>query len=67
MAFSIHRGGQRPHEQSRATSVSHRKPPRVLYFARIAGNVGNISFSRAFLVAVEVRYIEVSPHARQLE
>ena len=48
-------------------SVSHRKPPSVPYFARIAGIVGNISFGRAFLVAVEVRNVEVSPYARQLE
>jgi hypothetical protein len=33
----------------------------VLYFARIAGNIGNISFCRAFLVTVKVRNVEVSP------
>jgi hypothetical protein len=47
-------------------SVSHRKPPRALYFARIAGNVGNISFGRAFLITVGVRNLEVSLHARGL-
>jgi len=39
----------------------------VLYFARITamwGNIGNIFFGPAFLVTVEVRNIEASPHAR---
>jgi len=47
-------------------SAWHLKPPRALYFARISGNVGNISFDRAFLIIVGVRNVEVSLHAREL-
>jgi hypothetical protein len=47
-------------------SVPYRKPPRVLYFARIPRNLGNISFGRAFLVTVRVRNVEVRLHARGL-
>ena len=47
-------------------SVSQRITAERLYIARIAGDVGNISFGRAFSVTVEIRDVEVIPHARRL-
>jgi hypothetical protein len=47
-------------------SVSRRIAAETDLFARIAENLGNIPFGRAFLLT-EVHSVEVSHHARRLE
>ena len=68
MAFSMHLGASvRNGDPAASMSVSQRiGAESALFFARIEGRIGNISFGRAFLVIVEVRKVEVNPHARRL-